>query len=44
LAAELFGFILSKDRESPYTYYVIQTELGLAEMQNAGWPSRDPNR
>ena len=44
LAAELFGFILSKDRESPYTYYVIQTELGLAEMQNAGWPSRDPDR
>lgn len=34
LAAELFGFVLSKDRESLYTYYVVQARLGLAEMQN----------
>jgi hypothetical protein len=36
LAAELFGFVLSKDREPPYTYYVVQARLGLAEMQDAG--------
>jgi hypothetical protein len=36
LAAELFGFVLSKDQEAPYTYYVIQARLGLAEMQDAG--------
>jgi hypothetical protein len=36
LAAELFDFVLSKDREPSYTYYVVQARLGLAEMQNAG--------
>jgi hypothetical protein len=30
------GFVLPKDREPPYTYYVAQARLGLAEMQNAG--------
>lgn len=34
LAAELFGFVLSKDREAPYAYYVVQARSGLAEMQN----------
>jgi hypothetical protein len=33
MAAELFGFVLSKDREPPYTYYVGQARLGLAQMQ-----------
>jgi len=44
LAAELFGFILSKDRESPYTYYVVQARLGLAEMQNAGLAIEGPGQ
>ena len=34
LAAELFGFVLSKDREPPYAYYVVQARSGLEEMQN----------
>lgn len=34
LAVELFGFVLSKDREAPYAYYVAQAKSGLAEMQN----------
>ena len=34
LAAELFGFVLSKDRELPYAYYVLQARSGLAEMQH----------
>jgi hypothetical protein len=34
LAAELFGFVLSKDRELPYVYYVVQARSGLAAMQN----------
>jgi hypothetical protein len=32
MAAELFGFVLSKDQEPPYTYYVLQARLGLAGM------------
>jgi hypothetical protein len=34
MAAELFEYVLSKDREPPYTYYVVQARLGLAEMQS----------
>lgn len=33
MAEELFGFVLSKDREPQYTYYVGQARLGLAQMQ-----------
>jgi hypothetical protein len=44
LAAELFGFILSKDREPPYTYYVVQARLGLAETQNAGLAIEGPGQ
>ena len=33
MAAELFGFVLSKDREARYAYYVGQARLGLAQMQ-----------
>ena len=36
LAAELFGFVLSKDQEPPYAYYVVQARLGLAQTQSAG--------
>ncbi len=36
MAAELFGFVLSKEQEAPYTYYVTQARLGLAQVQNAG--------
>ena len=44
LAAELFGFVLSKDREPPYAYYVVQARLGLAEMQNAGLAIERPGQ
>lgn len=33
MAAELFGFVASKDREPRYTYYVGQARLGLAQIQ-----------
>jgi hypothetical protein len=33
MAAELFGFVLSNDRESRYAYYASQARLGLAQMQ-----------
>ena len=33
MAAELFEFVLSKDRDPRYTYYVEQARLGLAQMQ-----------
>ena len=44
LAAELFDFVLSKDREPSYTYYVVQARLGLAEMQNAGLAIERPGQ
>jgi hypothetical protein len=44
LAADLFGFVLSKDREPPYTYYVVQARLGLAEMQDAGLAIERPGQ
>lgn len=44
LAAELFGFVLSKDRESPSVYYVVQARLGLADMQNAGLDIERPGQ
>jgi hypothetical protein len=44
LAAEFFGFILSKDQELPYTYYVTQARLGLAEMQDAGLATERPGQ
>jgi hypothetical protein len=34
MAAELFGFVLSKDQEPPYTYYEGQAKLGLAGILN----------
>lgn len=44
LATELFGFVLSKDREPPYTYYAAQAKLGLAEVQNAGLTIERPGQ
>ncbi|MDQ6734657.1 MAG: hypothetical protein M3Z35_11200 [Nitrospirota bacterium] len=44
LAAEFFGFVLSKDREPPYAYYVVQARSGLAEMQNDRLAIERPER
>lgn len=33
MAAELFGFVLSNDREPRYAYYVGEARVGLAQMQ-----------
>jgi hypothetical protein len=32
LAAELFGFVLSKGLDPQYAYYVVQAKLGIAEI------------
>ena len=41
MAVELFHFILSKDQEPPYTYYVVQARLGLAQMQTKNDPASE---